>query len=78
METVRVLVVVDDASCRELVRMALDGYVVDQAGSGDVALETALSALPDLVILDVSLPGRSGFYILADLRAPSRRSRLCR
>ncbi len=62
MSTARVLVVDDDPHIRRILRMALveQGFEVSDARSGDEALEKFPSARPDLVILDVNMPGMSG------------------
>ncbi len=69
----RILVVDDEAHIVEIVRAYLerDGYEVLAAADGDVALDTAARVRPDLVVLDVMLPGRSGFEVLRGLRAAS-------
>jgi len=46
-----------------------EGYEVRVEGRGDRALAAAREARPDLVVLDVMLPGRSGLDVLRDLRA---------
>ena len=51
--------------------LAKAGYRVSTAASGTEALRAAREERPDLVILDLMLPGRSGFDVLADLRGQS-------
>jgi len=67
----RILVVDDEPRIREVVSayLARDGHEVSVAADGDGALELARLELPDLVVLDVMLPGRSGFDVLRALRA---------
>jgi DNA-binding response OmpR family regulator len=67
----RILVVDDERHILEVVRayLARDGHEVLVAIDGDSALERARSEAPDLVILDVMLPRRSGFDVLRDLRS---------
>jgi DNA-binding response OmpR family regulator len=67
----RILVVDDETHIIEFVRGYLerDGYEVLTASDGDSALDLATSAHPDLLVLDVMLPGRSGFDVLRSLRA---------
>ena len=69
----RVLVVDDDQSVRELLRMYLsrEGFEVVEAGTGDEALEVAQSTAPELVILDIMLPGKDGYEVCRQLRARS-------
>lgn len=72
----RVLVVEDDASMAGALADALSqcGYRVDCARDGNEGLQQALLAPPDVVLLDVNLPGMSGFDAAASLRraAPTR------
>jgi two-component system phosphate regulon response regulator PhoB len=69
----RVLVVDDEPDITALVayHLAKSGYRVSTAASGTEALRAAREERPDLVILDLMLPGRSGFDVLAELRAQS-------
>lgn len=63
---VRVLIVDDNAPFRALARAVLvsDGFdVVGEAGDGDGALTTARDVRPDVVLLDVQLPGADGFGV---------------
>jgi len=66
----RVLVVDDDDGVRQLLRNALaeEGYVVQAAGSGEEALQQAVAAPPDAVILDLVLPDMSGLAVCKELR----------
>jgi DNA-binding response OmpR family regulator len=69
--TPRVLVVEDSETIREMVSEALTdaGYHADACRDGD-GLERALEGLrPDLVLLDVMLPGRDGFELIDVVRA---------
>lgn len=67
----RILVVDDEPHILEVVRAYLvrDGYEVSTAPDGDAALEFARACPPDLIVLDVMLPRRSGFDVLRQLRA---------
>jgi two-component system OmpR family response regulator len=69
--TVRVLVVEDDPKMAALVRRGLaeDGVVVDSAATGEDALWMAGSSPPDVIVLDVMLPGIDGFETCRRLRA---------
>jgi two-component system response regulator MprA len=66
----KVLIVDDDAHIRASLRrtLAFEGYQVREAGDGTGALEVALDELPDLVILDVMLPGIDGMEVCRRLR----------
>jgi DNA-binding response OmpR family regulator len=64
-----ILICEDDQNLRQLVRAVLgDGYRFLEAHDGDQALELALRARPDLIILDLMLPGRSGLDVLDHIR----------
>jgi len=69
----RVLVVDDDAKTVELVRLYLnrDGYKVLTAYDGTEALRLAQEAHPDLIVLDLLLPGIDGLQVCRQLRAES-------
>jgi DNA-binding response OmpR family regulator len=68
-----ILVVDDEPTVREMVGLNLraDGYDVVFAGDGNEALRVARDTEPDLVVLDVMLPGRDGFDVCRKLRAES-------
>ena len=70
----RVLVVEDDATVAEVVTRYLEreGYTVRAVGDGLEALEIAASQPPDLVVLDVMLPGIDGLEVCRRLRAARR------
>jgi DNA-binding NarL/FixJ family response regulator len=65
-----ILVVDDDAPFREFVSKLLDriGYRIVAARSGDEALEAAWAERPSLVLLDVDVPGISGYELCRELR----------
>ena len=67
----RVLLIEDEPNIIEAIRFILsrDGWTVHTHSYGQTAQDRVRGLLPDLVILDVMLPGRSGFDILRDLRA---------
>ena len=46
-----------------------DIVVMAEAGDGDTALQTTLAILPDVLVLDLNMPGKGGLDILPDLRA---------
>jgi two-component system, OmpR family, phosphate regulon response regulator PhoB len=68
--THRILVVDDEPDITALVayHLAKVGYRVSTASSGAEALRSARDERPDLVILDLMLPGTSGYDVLAELR----------
>ncbi|MBI5623540.1 MAG: Flp pilus assembly complex ATPase component TadA [Elusimicrobia bacterium] len=67
----KVLIVDDQPDNRALMKMSLagDGYVLCEACSGEEALSAAWAATPDLVLLDLMMPGVDGFAVLRRLRA---------
>ena len=67
----RVLVVDDEEGIRVLCRVNLElgGFEVVEAGDGPEALERARSCQPDLILLDVMMPGMDGWEVLARLKS---------
>ena len=65
------LVVDDNADASETLAMLLGlwGHDVQSAADGPTALETAAAHRPDVVLLDISLPGMSGYEVADRLRA---------
>ncbi|MFP5342567.1 MAG: response regulator transcription factor [Candidatus Limnocylindria bacterium] len=70
-DATRILVVDDDPKIRTVVRrgLAYEGYRVVEASSGEEGLEKAREHLPELVILDVMMPGIDGLEVTRRLRA---------
>ncbi|MDR7386530.1 MAG: response regulator transcription factor [Armatimonadota bacterium] len=68
---VRVLVVDDDEAILSLLGsyLAREGFEVQTAGDGEAALAAARTSRPDVVVLDVLLPGLDGLEVLRRLRA---------
>lgn len=67
----RILLVEDDDALRTLVgtRLSEEGYSVDAVNNGELAVQHALMNKPDLVILDIMLPGLDGLEVCRRLRA---------
>ena len=65
-----VLICDDEPSLRELIRISLDGgpYEFVEADDGEESLKLARSVRPDVVILDMMMPRRSGLEVLSELR----------
>jgi DNA-binding response OmpR family regulator len=70
---VKILIVDDDRELRDLVGFVLrrEGYLVVEAADGPHAVEQHAAERPDLVILDVNLPGFDGFEVCRRVRAAS-------
>ena len=68
---ITVLLIEDDESIAEMYqeRLELDGYRVTIAHDGEADLATAQREAPDLIYLDLRLPGLDGFEVLERLRA---------
>ena len=67
-----VLICEDEPALRELIRVSLDGqYEFAEADDGFQCVEVARARRPDLVVLDMMLPGRDGLEVLRDLRSDS-------
>ena len=66
----RILIVEDNARLAYGLRnnLEIDGHVVDVAEDGPQGLEAVASGAPDLVILDLMLPGMNGYQVLRSLR----------
>ena len=66
----RILVIEDDPNLSEVVERYLDreGFDVERIGDGDGGLKRALEWLPDLVVLDVMLPGLDGMEVCRRIR----------
>ena len=67
----RVLLIEDEPNIIEAISFILsrDGWDVKTHSNGHDAIEAVRNRRPDLIILDVMLPGKSGFDILEDIRA---------
>jgi CheY-like chemotaxis protein len=66
----RIAVVEDNADNRLLVAAILDGhFAIDEYASGTEALAGLAGSVPDLVLLDISLPGMDGTEVLRRIRA---------
>ena len=72
-----VLVCDNEESMRLLVRAALDpcGCEIAEARDGDESLELARTVRPDLIVLDMMMPGRTGLEVLAELRRDAELTR---
>jgi len=73
-----ILTIDDQADIRRLVRMTLeyDGYTVLEASEGEEGLSLARSRRPDLILLDVMMPGIDGLMVSKTLQADPQLSRI--
>lgn len=73
MENIRILVIDDEEAIGNVIKDYLEaqGYEVFWAKDGDSALNTFRRVHPDLIILDLMLPGKSGFDVCKELRQDS-------
>jgi CheY-like chemotaxis protein len=67
----RILIVEDHPTMREAMRLVLEGegFDIDEASDGDQALAAVQDERPDLVLLDMSIPGASGSEVLAAVKS---------
>lgn len=67
----RILVVEDNEANQMLARavLELEGYDVDIAGSGPEAMERLQQTTPDLILMDIQLPGEDGLAVTRQLKA---------
>ena len=70
----RILIVEDDAALSQVVCdiLVFEGFEVELVTDGDLAVSRAAQFMPDLVLLDLTLPGRSGFELCEVLRRSGR------
>ncbi len=75
LENKRILIVDDDQDILTTISAAFEttGAVLETANNGNKAVEMAEKNPPDLVILDMMLPGRSGFLVLEKIKAKKPR-----
>lgn len=66
----RILVVEDHPTMREAMRLVLEGegFTIEEASDGDAALAMVRGNPPDLVFLDLNIPGASGIEVLTALK----------
>ncbi len=69
----KILVIEDDKFLRELIAQKLlkEGYNISEAIDGEEGIKKVKEEKPDLVLLDLILPGIDGFEVLSQMRADS-------
>ncbi|MFH1426076.1 MAG: response regulator [Candidatus Kerfeldbacteria bacterium] len=69
-EETKVLIIEDDKFLSELIstKLSKEGYNIVLATDGETGLEKATSEKPDIILLDIMLPGISGFEVLEGLK----------
>lgn len=74
----RVLVVEDEVDIADLIMFNLQraGYAVTKAHDGIAGAETAIRERPDLIVLDLMLPGRDGYSVFREVRRDPRTSHI--
>jgi two-component system phosphate regulon response regulator PhoB len=67
----KILIVEDHPTMREAMRLVLEGegFEIDEAADGQAALERVRADPPDLVFLDMNIPGSSGAEVLMQIKA---------
>jgi DNA-binding response OmpR family regulator len=70
----KILIVEDDQNLARILRdnLSFDGYTVECVGDGNAAIDAVQSFIPDLVLLDITLPGRDGFDLCPLMRQHGR------
>jgi len=66
----RILIADDDDNIRELVRVTLEdeGFEMEEAADGNEAVAKAKQFRPDLVVLDIMMPGKVGYQVCEELK----------
>ena len=74
----RLLLIDDDVSVHDMIEAELtkQGYQIEKAFSGADGLQRAMASVPDVIILDLAMPGMSGFEVAAELKQCEATSRI--
>lgn len=69
-----ILIVDDSLDNRNLLKVILkkQGYALMEAENGEEALQTARESQPDLILLDIVMPGKDGYTICTELQADTK------
>jgi len=70
----KILLIEDEPSLQKALGLALEkeGFAVTQATDGQLGLDLAKKDQPDLILLDLILPKKDGFAVLAELKADEK------
>lgn len=73
----KILVIEDEEDLAEIIKMRLqaNGYAVEVAYDGEAGLDKAYSSQPDLIILDLMLPKKTGLEVLREVKRPTSKLR---
>lgn len=68
-KSIHVLLIEDDATIAEMYRVQLDfdGYQVTVVNTGESAIHAIRASMPDIILLDLLLPDRSGLEVMVDI-----------
>jgi len=74
----RILIVDDEPEILDFVAMRLEsfGYAVMKASDGKEAMELLEKEIPDLILLDVMMPGKDGYEVCNEIKTDERTSRI--
>jgi len=74
----KILIIEDDKFLRKVInkKLSKEGYLVVEAIDGEKGLEAIEGEKPDLILLDLILPGMDGFEVLAKMKKESSLSRI--
>jgi CheY-like chemotaxis protein len=77
-EGAKILIVEDHPTMREAMRLVLEGegFQIDEAADGQAALEQIRDRPPDLVFLDMNIPGSSGAEVLRQIKGDTATSQV--
>ena len=65
----RILAIDDERNIRDLIKRGLVGHEITTASDGQTGLEEAHRSTPDLILLDVTMPGMTGFEVCRRIRS---------
>lgn len=71
---IRVLAIDDEADILQLIRLKLskEGFDVSTASNGEEGIEKALHERPDVMIVDILMPGKDGYQVVSEVKAKLR------